>query len=77
VSTAEYPIPAPLNLALSAATLVTLVTILSSAGRVHSAWSLLGLAVCYGLMMNMGYALAHESSTVSCIRTGRSTCGAA
>jgi fatty acid desaturase len=61
VSTAEYPIPAPLNLALSAATLVTLVTILSSAGRVHSAWSLLGLAVCYGLMMNMGYALAHES----------------
>jgi fatty acid desaturase len=61
MNTAEYPIPARLNLTSSAATLVALVAILSLAGRVHSTWALLGLAACYGLVMNTGYALAHES----------------
>lgn len=58
---AEYPIPERLNLVLTTLTLVALVTILGSAGRVHSNWALLALAACYGLVMNTGYALAHES----------------
>jgi fatty acid desaturase len=61
MSAADHPIPARLNLALSAATLAALVTILRLAGRAHGAWALLGLVVCYGLAMNTGYALAHES----------------
>jgi fatty acid desaturase len=61
VRAASHPIPARLNLVLCAATILTLVTILRFAGRVHDGWALLGLAVCYGLAMNTGYALAHES----------------
>ncbi|HEX3685352.1 MAG TPA: fatty acid desaturase [Bryobacteraceae bacterium] len=61
MSGAEYPIPARLNLVLTAITLAGLVTILSMAGTVHSGWALLALAACYGLLMNTGYALVHES----------------
>ncbi len=56
----EYPIPVRLNLALAACVLTVLIAILSMAGRVHG-WTLLGLAIAYGLVMNSGYALAHES----------------
>lgn len=61
MSVAEYPIPERLNLALVAATLAVLVAILAMAGRVRSPWMLAALALCYGLAMNTGYALAHES----------------
>jgi fatty acid desaturase len=61
MSTVEYPIPARLNLAMSAATLLALIAILVLAGQVHGAWPLFGLSTGYGLAMNTGYALAHES----------------
>jgi fatty acid desaturase len=61
MSTVGYPIPARLNLVLTAVTLAALITILGLAGRVHGVAPVLGLAVCYGLLMNTGYALAHES----------------
>jgi len=61
MSVREHPIPARLNLTLCAATLAALVTILRSVGRVHSTWAVLGLVAGYGLAMNTGYALAHES----------------
>jgi hypothetical protein len=61
MSTVEHLIPAHLNLVLSTGTLVALVTILRFAGRVHSTWELFGLVAAYGLVMNTGYALAHES----------------
>ena len=58
---AKYPIPARLNLVLVAATMAALITILAMAGRLHAAWTLLAVAISYGLVMNTGYALAHES----------------
>ncbi|MBZ5636160.1 MAG: fatty acid desaturase [Acidobacteriia bacterium] len=61
MNAAEYPIPARLNLAMSFGTLAVLVTILGLAGRVASGWSLFGLAAVYGVVMNTGYALIHES----------------
>jgi fatty acid desaturase len=57
---AEYPIPVRLNLVLVGAVLTALVVILSMAGRAHG-WTLAALSICYGLVMNSGYALAHES----------------
>ena len=59
--TRPYPIPARRNLALVAATLATLVTVLALGGAGRGAGTLLALALIYGVAMNTGYALIHEA----------------
>lgn len=61
MSTSTYPIPARLNLGLSAFVVLACVTLLWASGQVHSWWAVLGLAVIYGFVMNTGYALCHEA----------------
>src|SRR5713101_1141469 len=54
-------IPGRLNLAIAAAQLVALCSILWAAGHVHQ-WSFVFLlAFAYGIVMNSGYAMLHEA----------------
>jgi fatty acid desaturase len=56
-----YPIPARLNLGISAVQLVALSSILWAAGQVHSwPWVAL-LSLAYGITMNSAYAMLHEA----------------
>jgi fatty acid desaturase len=62
VKASSYPIPERTNLILTIGTVAGLTSILFLAGRLHAGgWAALGLAAAYGLLMNTGYALAHES----------------
>ena len=61
MTASEYPIPRRLNLALCAATIAILTAILALAGRVRGGWGVAGLALLYGIFMNLGYALIHEA----------------
>ena len=56
-----YPIPARLNLCLSAFVVLACTALLWSSGQVQSWWAVAGIAMAYGLMMNTGYALCHEA----------------
>ena len=53
-------IPQRLNLAIAAAQLVTLCTILWAAGRVVSWPAVAALSLAYGIVMNSAYAMLHE-----------------
>lgn len=57
----EFPLPGRLNLAIAGLQLVALLGLLAAAGAVTSPWSLAGLAVGYGLVMNSAYAMLHEA----------------
>lgn len=60
-SSARYPIPARLNLAIAAAQLTALVALLLLAGRV-AFWPWVPLlAVAYALVMNSAYLMLHEA----------------
>jgi fatty acid desaturase len=57
----DFPIPARLNLGISAVQLVALSSILWAAGRVHGwPWVAL-LALAYGITMSSAYAMLHEA----------------
>jgi len=57
----DFPIPARLNLAISAVQLAALTSILWSASRVHGwIWVAL-LSAAYGVVMNSAYAMLHEA----------------
>ena len=57
----DFPIPARLNLAISAVQLVALSSILWAAGRVNGwGWVAL-LSLAYGITMNSAYAMLHEA----------------
>ena len=56
-----YPIPARLNLCLSAFVVLACTALLWASGQVQSWWAVAGIAVAYGLVMNTGYALCHEA----------------
>ena len=49
-----YPIPARLNLCLSAFVVLACTALLWSSGQVQSWWAVAGIAMAYGLMMNTG-----------------------
>jgi fatty acid desaturase len=61
VTPEEYPIPQRLNAVLCVGTAVSLAGILALAGRARSGWQVAGLALLYGMAMNLGYALIHEA----------------
>src|ERR1043165_2099078 len=56
-----YPLPERLDLLMSATVCLTCATALILAGRVESFWALAGLAACYAVVMNTGYAIIHEA----------------
>lgn len=56
-----YPIPGRLNLAISAGILILMSAILYSIRLANSWYHILGLALAYGFIMNIGYALMHEA----------------
>ena len=56
-----YPIPARLNLAIAAAQLTLLLTILLSVAPLSSGWGLFASALAYGLVMNSAYSMLHEA----------------
>ncbi|HEX7288550.1 MAG TPA: fatty acid desaturase [Candidatus Angelobacter sp.] len=56
-----YPIPARLNLCITASLLVALTSILWAAGQVHPWWGAALLSLVYGIVMNTGYAMLHEA----------------
>ena len=57
----DFPIPARLNLAIAAAQVIALGSILWAAGQVQAGWALAALALAYGTVMNSGYAMLHEA----------------
>ncbi len=54
-------IPARLNLAVAAAQLAVMLTLLWAAGQVAAWWAVGLLALGYGVAMNSGYAMLHEA----------------
>jgi hypothetical protein len=50
-----YPIPARLNLCLSAFVVLACIALLWASGQVQSWWAVAGIAVVYGFVMNTGY----------------------
>jgi fatty acid desaturase len=58
---AEYPIPEKLNLFLVGLQLASAFALLAFASRTRSPYLLAVLAVCFALVMQMGFALAHEA----------------
>lgn len=54
-------IPARLNCAIIAAQLVAIAICCYAAARVRSYWSLAGLALAFGVLMNSVYAIIHEA----------------
>jgi fatty acid desaturase len=57
----DLPIPARLNLCIAAVQLVSMLTIFWAAGSVTHWWSVLMLALGYGVVMNSAYAMLHEA----------------
>jgi fatty acid desaturase len=58
---AAHSIPAKLNLVLCFGTGAGLLLILGATARAESMSAILGLTLLYGILMNTGYALIHES----------------
>ncbi len=61
MNNSAYPIPARLNLGITAILLVALSSILWAAGQVHPWWGVALLSLAYGIAMNTGYAMLHEA----------------
>ena len=54
-------IPARLNLAIIIGQLLAMAACFFGASRVHSGWSLAGLALIFGIVMNSVYSIIHEA----------------
>jgi fatty acid desaturase len=57
----EYPIPAKRNLAIAAAQLGILPTLLWLSGQAEHWWTLAIVAILYGITMNSAFAMLHEA----------------
>lgn len=57
----SYPLPARLNLAIVAAQVIALITILVTVARAGNWGAVAALAVAYAVVMNSAYAMLHEA----------------
>lgn len=57
----RYPIPGRLNLLLTAVQASTAFVILTAASNTKNLYSLIGLAISFAFIMQMGFCLAHEA----------------